>query len=176
LNFLKIKNTINDSSGFTLVETLIAITLISLIGIPVFTVFSDTVGFTEKVKNLNRWNRELIKLERTLRKSVAEVQIPFWISDIGISKECESLIVPYWNGDKNSVLEIKKTDTDLEIFTPEGSIVFKGYDGVEFDILKDSRLRIIGISLRVKKIKREAVEFQCTFGAIGRDVLMKSEK
>jgi len=170
LNFLKIKNNINDSSGFTLVETLIAITLISLIGIPVFTVFSDTVSFSRRVKDLNRWNKELIQIERVLRKSAREVQIPFWISEIGISKESDSLIVPYWKGDKNSVLEINNTDTYLEIITPEGSTVFKEYNRAEFDILKDSRSRTIGISVRVKKLKREAVEFQCAFGAIGREI------
>ena len=170
MNFLKIKNTINDSNGFTLVETLIAITLISLIGIPVFTVFSDTVSFTGKIKNLNRWNKELIKMERVLRKSVGGIQIPFWISDIELTEEAGAISVPYCNGDANSVLEIKITDTDLEITTPEGSTVFKGYDGAEFDILKDSRSRTIGISIKVKKTKREAVEFQCVFGAVGREV------
>ena len=170
LNFLKIKNTIIDSSGFTLVETLIAITLISLIGIPVFTVFSDTVSFSGRVKDLNHWNKELIQMERVLRKSAREVQIPFWIREIGISKESGSLIIPYWNSDADSVLEIKIADTYLEITTPEGSTVFKGYDGAEFDILKDSRSRTIGLSVRVKKIKREVVEFQCAFGAIGREV------
>ncbi len=68
LSFL---NTNNNTRGFTLIETLVAITLVSLIGIPVFTVFSDTVSFTSKVKDLNSWNRELIKLERIFRKSVS---------------------------------------------------------------------------------------------------------
>ena len=166
MNFLNIKNT----SGFTLIETLVAITLISLIGLPVFMVTSDTVAFTRKIKDHNRWNGELIKLERVLRKSVREVKIPFWISDIEIINKNDSLIVPYWNSDEDSALEIKITDTDLEITTPEGSTVFSGFDSAEFDILKDSGSRTIGISVRVKKAKREVVEFKCTFGAIGREV------
>lgn len=175
MNFLKIrnkanKNTINNDRGFTLIETLIAITLVSLIGLPVFMVFSDTITFTKKIKDLNRWNGELIKLERVLRKSVRGVQIPFWISDVELTEGIGTIIVPYWNGDADLFLEMKIEDTVLKITTPEGSTVFNGYDGVEFDILKDSRSRTIGLSIRVKKTKREDVDFQCTFGAIGRDV------
>lgn len=175
MNFLKIrnkanKNTHKNNSGFTLIETLIAITLVSLIGLPVFMVTSDTVSFTGKIKNLNRWNKELVQLERVLRKSVGEVQIPFWISDIELTEEAGRLSVPYWNGDADLLFEIEIEDTVFKITTPEGSTVFNGYDEVEFDIFKDSRSRIIGLSISVNKIKREDVEFQCTFGAIGRDV------
>lgn len=161
------KNTIKNSSGFTLIETLIAITLVSLIGIPVFMIFSDTVTFTGKVKDLNHWNRELIQLERTLRKSAGEVQIPFWISDIELTEEADILGVPYWNGDVNLYLKIKIEDTLLTISTPEGSTVFNGYDGVEFDFLKDNGSRTIGLTIKVKKTKREDIEFQCAFGAVG---------
>jgi prepilin-type N-terminal cleavage/methylation domain-containing protein len=167
---LKTRNTIKNSSGFTLIETLIAITLVSLIGIPVFMVTSDTVTFTGKIKDLNRWNKELIQLERILRKSVGEIQIPFWISDIELTEETGAMSIPYWNGDADLLLEMKIEDTTFKITTPERSIIFKGYDGVEFDILKDSQSWTIGLSINVKKTKREDVEFQCTFGAIGRDV------
>ena len=171
MNFLKIGNKANkNESGFTLIETLIAITLVSLIGIPVFMVTSDTVTFTGKIKDLNRWNKELVQLERVLRKSVAEVKIPFWISDVEVTEEKGIIMIPYWKGDVSSFLEIKIEDTVLKISTPEGSTVFNGYDGVEFDFLKDSGSRTIGLSIRVKKSKREDVEFQCTFGAIVREV------
>jgi len=165
-----LKNTLKNNSGFTLIETLVAITLISLIGLSVFMVTSDIVRFTGKVKDLNSWNKELIQLERVLRKSVAEVQIPFWISDIKINDGIGKIIVPYWNGDSDLHLVMKIVDKDFKISTPEGSTVFTGYDGVEFDLLKDNQSRSIGLTIRVKKTKREDVEFQCTFGAIGREV------
>ena len=179
LNFLNIKNkanknTFNNDRGFTLIETLVAITLISLIGLPVFMVTSDTVTFTKKIKDLNRWNGELIKLERVLRKSVRGVQIPFWISDVEVTEGTGTMTIPYWNGDADLVLEMEIEDTVLEITTPEGSTVFKGYDGFEFNFLKDSGSRTIGLSILIKKTKRENVEFQCTFGSIGREVFTKS--
>ncbi len=174
MNFLKIrntlKNTLKNNSGFTLIETLIAITLVPLIGLPVFMVFSDTVTFTSKIKDLNLWNKELIQLERVLRKSVGEVQIPFWISDTKVTEDAGTMSVPYWNGDADLVLEMEIENKNFKITTPEGSTVFNEYDEVAFDILKDSESRSIGLSLIVKKTRREDVEFQCTFGAIGRDV------
>lgn len=171
MNFLKIGNKANkNESGFTLIETLIAITLVSLIGIPVFMVTSNTITFTGKVKDLNRWNKELVQLERVIRKSVAEVQIPFWISDIELTEESKVMSVPYWNGDAESFLEMEIDNTVFKITTPQGSTVFNGYEGVEFDILKDKESRTIGLSILIKKLKREDVEFKCTFGAIGRDV------
>ncbi len=166
MNFLKIGN----NEGFTLIESLIAITLISLIGIPVLMVTSDTVIFTSKIKDLNRWNKELVQLERVLRKSVAEVQIPFWISDIELTEETGAMSVPYWNGDADLFLEMEIEDTTFKLTTPEGSTVFNGYDGVEFYILKDNQSRTIGLSIKVKKIKRDEIEFQCAFRAIGREV------
>ncbi|MCK5671905.1 MAG: prepilin-type N-terminal cleavage/methylation domain-containing protein [Spirochaetales bacterium] len=168
------KKTIKNNRGFTLIETLIAIVLVSLIGIPVFTVFSDTVGFTKKIKDLNHWNGELIKLERVLRKSVGEVQIPYWINNIEVTEGTGIMTIPYWNGDADLVLEMEIKDTTFKITTPEGSTVFFGYDGVEFDFLKDSRSGIVGLTILIKKTKREDVKFQCTFGSIGRDVF--SEK
>ena len=178
MNFLNIKNTLKNTlknnSGFTLIETLVAIALISLISLPVFMVTSDIVTFTKKIKDLNRWNGELIKLERVLRKSVRGVQIPFWISNIELTEGTNAIRIPYWNGEAGLVLEMEIEDKTFKITTPEGTRGFKGYDGVEFDFLKDSKLRTIGLSINVKKIKREDVEFQCALGAIGRDVF--SEK
>lgn len=170
MNFLKDIN----NEGFTLIETLIAITLISLIGIPVFSVVTDTVGFTGRVKDLNQWNKELVQLERSLRKSVGEIRAPFWISDIELIEETGFISVPYWNSDADSLLQIGVEDSVLKITTPDGSKVFNGYNGVEFDVFKDSLSRTIGLSITVKKAKREDAEFQCTFGAIGRDVFMKN--
>ncbi|MEA1911658.1 MAG: hypothetical protein U9N32_08295 [Spirochaetota bacterium] len=109
-------------------------------------------------------------MERVLRKIVGEVQIPFWISDIEIIADAGRLSVPYWNSDINSVLEMKIEDTDLKITTPEGSTIFKEHDEFEISLLKDSGSGTFGLIIKVKKTKREDVEFQCVFGAVGRDV------
>ena len=174
MNFMKYKMKTNKrhiaANGFTLIETLIAITLVSLISITVLMVFSDTIRFTNKIRDLNRWNRELIKLENILRKSVGEIQIPFWISDIEIIEGSGSMRVPYWNGDEKFLLEMEFKDNIFKIITPDKSTIFKGYDGVEFYYLKDNVSKNIGLSIKVKKAKREDVEFQCKFGAIGREV------
>jgi prepilin-type N-terminal cleavage/methylation domain-containing protein len=179
LNFLKYKSNTKryleslpkkKDSGFTLVETLIAITLISLIGIPVFMVFSETLGFTDKIKDLNRWNKELIQLENVLRQSVSEVKVPFWISDIELTEEAGVMSVPYWDGNADSFLEIEIEDTILKISTPLGSTIFKGYEGFEVNFLKDSGSGTIGLSILVKKNKKENITFQCAFGSIGRDL------
>ncbi len=162
-------------SGFTLVETLIALTLVSLIGIPVFMVFSDTVTFTAKIKDLTRWNKELIQLERVLRKSVSEIEIPFWIDNIEVTEEAGTVSVPYWNGDVNSFFEIKIEDNVLKIITPRGSTVFKGYDGFEFDFLKDGGFRTVGLSIIIKKEKKEDVKFQCALGSVGRGLFNENE-
>ena len=66
---------------------------------------------------------------------------------------------------------MKIEDTVLKIITPEGSTVFNGYDGVEFDFLKDSQSGTIGLSVLIKKVEKEDVTFQCAFGSVGREVL-----
>ena len=157
-------------SGFTLVEALIALTIVSLIGIPVFMVFSETVTFTGKIKDLTRWNRELIGLESVLRKSVLQIRIPFWISDIEVSEGITILKVPYWMGDVNSFLEIEGNDGNLNISTPDESTIFKGYEDFEFDYLKESQSQTVGISLVIKKTGKENIIFQCAFGSVGREV------
>lgn len=178
MNFLKsrsknYKNTGKRSvseNGFTLVEALIALTLISLIGVPVLAVFSDTVNFTGKIKELTRWNREMIALERVLRHSVSQIEIPFWISDIEVNESIGIIKVPYWNGKVSSFLEIEVEDGVFKISTADEVTVFKGYNGFKFDLLEDNQSRTIGLSLIIEKKKKDDLLFQCSFGSFGREV------
>lgn len=178
MNFLKrkCKNYRNagkcsvSENGFTLIEVLIVLTLISLIGVPLLGVFSNTVNFTGKIKDLTRWNREMFALERVLRHSVSQIKIPFWISDIEVIESIGIIKVPYWNGNASSFLEIEVKDEVFKISTADEVAVFKGYNGFKFDLLEDSQSRTIGLSLIIEKKKKDDLLFQCSFGSFGREV------
>ncbi len=158
------------SRGFTLLEALIALTIISLIGTSVFMVFSRTLMFAGKIRNLNRTNRELIDLEITLRKTVSRIQPPFWAAVSGSRGPGNSLKIPWWNGKKDAFLEIQNADNVLAVRTPEGETLFTGFTGLKFSYLEDPYGRITGISLVLKDPDREEITFRCTFGSIGNDV------
>lgn len=165
---------VNKENGFTLLETLIALIVISLIGISVFTLFSQVLIFTGKIKNINRWNKEIIKLERIVRSCVSRIEVPFWIDTIKVRKDNNSVIIPFWKGDKNSFLKIDITDGFLTITSPGSSTAFDNYDRMDYAFLKDTKDRIIGISLRIKKNSKEELTFKCAFGTLGKAVFMEN--
>jgi len=163
-------NTKSGSSGFTLLEALIALTLTALIGTAVFSVFPDALVFCRRITEQTKWNRELIRLERALRESVSDIRIPYWIEEIEITYKGDVLNVPYWRGKRDLLLNITMADGDLKIATPSDDYVFRGYVKAGYSLLKNSAGQVIGIELRVEKNDREPTLFQCAFGAIGRGV------
>jgi len=164
-----------NSSGFTLLEVLIALTLISLLGLAAFSVFPEVRGVAEKLKKANKYNYELLQLEHTLRSSVSRIQIPYWVQEITIEESSVSTRIPFWQGDSELSLKIQQKDGVLSIITPQNSFRFNGYEKCKISTLRSHDEMIIGLALHVKKQKQKEVVFQCAFGAIGNAVFSGPE-
>ncbi len=160
----------NRSSGFTLVEALAALTIISIIGVSLLPLFSRTLKFTERLKRENRWNREKIDFERALRKSVSFIVFPFWTTPVIHKEDTGSTEIPFWKGKEKVRLSIGFAGGSLSLTSPENSRTFTGYEEVRISPLLNRRGSTVGITVTVKKRGRKAVTVLCTFGSPGRSV------
>ncbi len=170
LNFFNIKNNINSEDSFTLLETLIAMTILSLIVTVIFIFFTQAVTFTGRIRTFTRENKDLIVLEKSLRYAVSQIRIPFWIDVTVKTGGKNTITIPWWKGKKDSYLKITGGDEGLKITSPEGHELFHEFNIISCILLKDKEKRTVGITMILKSPRNSELLFQCAFGSIGKDV------
>ncbi len=159
-----------NESGFTLFESLITLLIISVTAIPYYMFFINSILLIERTEKEIKQDSELILLERILRESVSSIKIPYWIDSIEITDRKNYLKVPYYLGYEDSCLELDLIDGVLRIQLPGREKLFPGYNGFNFQILKNSEMKSIGLSLELSTPGGGIIKFLCAFGSIGKIV------
>ncbi len=117
-----IRTSAPSEDGFTFVEVIVAIAIISITG---FILWSGLNGIYEtvlKVYKNSRITGELRQLEFLFRKNVDEIEIPYWDSsfepesDFIFTSQFSYLTLDSIENDKNG-MEIKVITADGEIFS-----------------------------------------------------------
>ncbi|MCK4542401.1 MAG: type II secretion system protein [Spirochaetales bacterium] len=152
-----------DSEGFTLLETLVAITLIAILGALLFPVFMNALSLIERVKNLNTWSRTLLTLEQHLRDKVGRIEYPYWGKNRAFEILDETVRIPYWDGKKDACLTIRLTGGTLVIESPGEARSFPGISEIGFSPLLMKESQSAGLSITIIHGKNEPVTIQCTF-------------
>jgi prepilin-type N-terminal cleavage/methylation domain-containing protein len=109
--------------GFTLVETLTAIAVISIAGLALLSGVSTATRALEKAKARAMYATRLLNADERLRELIGQVAIPFWERNADILAHAETLELPWYQGQKDAVLRIvfvkRDAQTMLEINTPD---------------------------------------------------------
>jgi prepilin-type N-terminal cleavage/methylation domain-containing protein len=109
--------------GFTLVETLTAIAVISIAGLALLSGVSMATRTLEKAKTRAIHATRLLNADERLRELIGQVAIPFWERNAGFAVRNETLELPWYQGQKDAILRItfvkRDAQTMLEINTPD---------------------------------------------------------
>ncbi len=162
--------------GFTFIEIIISLFIISIMWIPVLTLFSRFQLFTEKIKAENRSTEQFISLDDYIRRSISKIQPPYWIAwrkDSLLLNSRDHLFIPYWKGKNTAGLEISCSEGMLHIVSPEEYRNFKGWNRFDSMPMKDRKGTIMGVILILGKSGEKYTRFFCTFGALGHAVFAK---
>ncbi len=103
-NKLKIKNSKRLVQGFSLVETLISILIISLIASVLYLVYWTSVKSLSSSKVQLQYSNLRLNTDILLRKNIESVSIPFWVNEYDYSFDKKSLLLSWVNGVRSPVL------------------------------------------------------------------------
>jgi prepilin-type N-terminal cleavage/methylation domain-containing protein len=104
-----------NDDGFSIIEVVVSLALFSLLGIALGSAAVQSIRALEYVNKDLLFTSSIAIAENYLRKNVAEVRFPFWLSQIPSLEEGDSLSLPYYQGDGNKFLDIKFENSVLTI-------------------------------------------------------------
>ena len=114
-------------AAFTLIETLVALLVVSLMGMVLY------FSFFVSVKSVNSSNKnisiqiERLNIDRKLRNSIESVKVPFWIKEYDYSFSQNHLLLSWINGieEKQNIIfsENIALDSCMPILSKEDRII-----------------------------------------------------
>lgn len=103
-----------DDAGFTLVETLVAIAVLSVIGAALWTgFFSSTVGLERGMEAVRESGTALL-VQELLSRELSRIRVPFWEREPdGFTGEADALTMPFADGEADAVLVLRAEEGAL---------------------------------------------------------------
>jgi prepilin-type N-terminal cleavage/methylation domain-containing protein len=96
-----------DEQGFTILETLTAITIISLSALIMTGFLSSTLRLTGRVRDTLALSMDLLKADEQLRGETAAIAIPYWERRVNIVQTPSLMAIPWYGGEEGHVLELR---------------------------------------------------------------------
>jgi prepilin-type N-terminal cleavage/methylation domain-containing protein len=94
------------NDGFTFIETLVAISILLIVGMLLYTALHTTLSAGNKTKTTAMESRQLLLIDTALREATQDVTIPYWEKAMIIKNENLSVEFPWLGGKKNNKLII----------------------------------------------------------------------
>ena len=128
-----------QEDGFSFIEVLVSLLIISLVGIVLYASFSTGFRAVEKSQTEVRTAVRHLQADHIIRSAAGAVQIPYWVTDYEMSAGERTLDLPWYEGEKES-----KT-----VQLPEHVIIEKS------ELIKKDGKSPFGIKIQYKIGKRE---------------------
>ncbi len=160
----------NDYGGFTFLETVISLVIVSVIGLSAAGLFASAASFEKKTNSQINSNNQLLLLDRYMRLHVSRIKIPYWVDirqEPGFISDQQHLSIPFFEGEEDSILDIDLHNGILRIETPGEEKVFTGLRRSTISIFEDRRGFPLGVTLNLKKGGGRAFRISCAFGSAG---------
>jgi prepilin-type N-terminal cleavage/methylation domain-containing protein len=141
----------NSQWGFTLMETLIAMGIVSLI-LTILTVFlSSSAAVVEKSKDRALFGIKLLRADSLIRDRMGAVAVPYWETPVLETGET-SMTIPWYQGERDGYVRLL-TDKDTLIMETDDKqkkerlVLISGLDGIDLSVLRDDRHIPYGIDV-----------------------------
>jgi prepilin-type N-terminal cleavage/methylation domain-containing protein len=131
----------NPQGGFTLMETLVAMGLVSLIMIILGLSLSSSAGAMQKARDRALFGIKLLRADSLIRDRIGAVAIPYWETPAPETTEA-SVTIPWYQGERTAYVRLLAEGGTLVIETGnkqknERMLLMSGLDGVEFSVLRN---------------------------------------
>jgi type II secretory pathway pseudopilin PulG len=143
--------------GFTILETLTAIAVISLSTLIIAGFLASTIKLTGRVRDTLTLSVEMLKADEQLRRETAAVAIPYWERRVDIVQTPSYTAVPWYGGEEAQTLELNINSGN------DNSGKFPTIIGV--NILRDSNEKPYGIDI-VQEYHGRTVHTSCCFSTL----------
>jgi prepilin-type N-terminal cleavage/methylation domain-containing protein len=141
----------NREDGFTLLEALAAMGVISIVLTVLALAFTSSAAALEKSKDTLIFGVKLLRADSLIRNRVGAIAVPYWenlVPEAGSS----SLTIPWYRGKHDAKLRLSAEDHAL-ILETEGAgdgeriTIIDSLDGAELSILRDDQQNPYGIGI-----------------------------
>jgi prepilin-type N-terminal cleavage/methylation domain-containing protein len=141
----------NSQGGFTLLETLIAMGVVSLIMIILALSLSSSAGTMEKAKDRVLFGIQLLRADSLVRNRIGAVAVPYWETPV-LETEESSLRIPWYQGERESFVRLLVEEGTLVMETAgkekkERILLVSDLDGAEFSVLRNSESIPYGVGV-----------------------------
>ncbi|MBN1697777.1 MAG: prepilin-type N-terminal cleavage/methylation domain-containing protein [Spirochaetales bacterium] len=174
----------NKEDGFTFIEILVSVVILSVLGFSIWTGFIGVMNLIGSVPEATEKAQKLLALDSYLMQVCGAIKIPFWMPEAEIEEESDKVILPFYDGKKENMLSIEYKDkyiiittsiieeeeTDEDEESGETYIpTFKAgpYDEVTFEIVSTKEEGLIGLDVSILETydEYEPVKIFVRFGS-----------
>ncbi len=101
-------NAPRSDRGFTFIEVLVSLTILSLISLVVWAGLRNARTLIERISYKGSATAKVVQLDTFLRSSCLKVRPPFWLTALEVQSSEDRLSIPYYEGepDRHLVLEV----------------------------------------------------------------------
>jgi prepilin-type N-terminal cleavage/methylation domain-containing protein len=103
--------------GFTIMEVLVAMAIMSILAVTVWVGFSAAVNLIRAVPGSVELVQGYIAMDTVLREYVSRVMPPFWQPELDYYIDSSSVVFPFYEGEEERSLQIEFYDNHLIIST-----------------------------------------------------------
>ena len=163
-----------NDDGFTLLEIMVGLVILSLIGVVVWQGISHTGRLFEKISSSLFSTIRTVQMDQYIRDETAKIKAPFWIKDLRVQENGgQSLSIPYLEGDADRFLVFEYKGEYLHIGEKkqgsegaETMLAFGPFKEVAFEMAKNEKEHEYGIKFSVYPGKSlKVIEIVARFGS-----------
>lgn len=156
--------TVKNDEGITLIETLLAVLLFSIISAIVATFFINSykniAWFRERISG----ESQLMLFQKAMSSETAKIKLPYWTIPEEYKYENDKIFIPWYNGDQDNTLEIIQEEELIKVKTPQASFTFNELSITDIKHKLDDDNNVLEISV---KYRDEIVLFLFRFSGFG---------
>jgi len=151
--------------GFTLVEVLIGMAIMSIIGLAVWTAVAVGLKTAGRSHDGALENARLLLLDDRLRESVGRVRVPWWIANAAVEATSTTWSIPWLNGDADAKLILSWHDGSLWIDDGQYVSHHPGLTSVTVQPGLEGRDPALGITLTAVRADKTTVRIVARYGS-----------
>jgi prepilin-type N-terminal cleavage/methylation domain-containing protein len=140
-----------NDEGFTLIETLTALALVSIIMTILTLALSSSLGVLGKSRDRALFGVRLLRADSLIRNRIGAVAIPYWETPV-LETGDSSVTIPWYQGERSGYVRLLAEDDSLIMETGEKKkteriVLLSGLEEVGFSILRNEQRTPCGIDV-----------------------------